>query len=44
MSRIASVFNKAGHKALIPYITVGYPSLEATLKAVPLLAAGGRIS
>jgi tryptophan synthase alpha chain len=41
MSRIASVFQKSGHKALIPYITAGYPSLEATLKAVPLLAAGG---
>jgi tryptophan synthase alpha chain len=41
MSRIASVFNNPGHKALIPYITVGYPSLEATLKAVPLLAENG---
>ena len=41
MSRISAVFNQPGHKALIPYITVGYPSLEATLKVVPLLAAGG---
>lgn len=40
MSRIASVFNQ-GHKALIPYITVGYPSIEATLKVVPLLASNG---
>jgi tryptophan synthase alpha chain len=41
MSRIASVFQKPGHKALIPYITTGYPSLEATLQAVPLLAQSG---
>jgi tryptophan synthase alpha chain len=41
MSRIAAVFNKKGHKALIPYITAGYPNLEATLKAVPLLAQNG---
>ncbi len=41
MSRISAVFSQTGHKALIPYITVGYPSLEATLEVVPLLAAGG---
>ena len=41
MSRIASVFSRPGHKALIPYITVGYPDLEATIKAVTLLAANG---
>lgn len=41
MSRIASVFKNPGHKALIPYITVGYPSLDTTLRAVPLLAANG---
>lgn len=41
MSQIASVFGKSGHKALIPYITVGYPSIEATLKVVPLLAQNG---
>jgi tryptophan synthase alpha chain len=41
MSRIASVFQKTGHKILIPYITVGYPDLETTLKAVPLLAQNG---
>ena len=40
MSRIAAVFNQ-GHKALIPYVTVGYPSIEATLKVVPLLAQSG---
>jgi len=41
LSRIASVFNRPGHKALIPYITVGYPSIEATLEVVPLLADCG---
>ncbi|MFH0846522.1 MAG: tryptophan synthase subunit alpha [Chloroflexota bacterium] len=41
MSRIASVFSKPGHKALIPYVTVGYPSVEATLKIAPLLARSG---
>ncbi len=41
MSRIASVFARANHTALIPYITVGYPSVETTLKAVPLLASNG---
>ncbi|MFC1993408.1 tryptophan synthase subunit alpha [Chloroflexota bacterium] len=41
MSRISSIFNQPGHKALIPYITVGYPSIEATLKMVPLLASSG---
>ena len=42
MNRIASVFfSKSGHKALIPYVTVGYPSIEATLKVVPLLAQNG---
>jgi len=40
LSRIASVFNQPGHTALIPYITVGYPTVEATLKVVPLLASG----
>jgi tryptophan synthase alpha chain len=38
---IASVFKKAGHKALIAYVTVGYPSLKATLEVVPLLASNG---
>jgi len=40
LSRITSAFNH-GYKALIPYITVGYPSIEATLKVVPLLAQSG---
>ncbi len=41
MSRIASVFSQPGRTALIPYITIGYPSIEATLKVVPLLASSG---
>ncbi len=41
MSRIGSVFERQEHTALIPYITVGYPSIEATLKVVPLLASSG---
>ncbi|MBM3143023.1 MAG: tryptophan synthase subunit alpha [Chloroflexi bacterium] len=40
MTRISSVF-QSGHAALITYITVGYPSIEATLKVVPLLADSG---
>ena len=41
MSHIASIFNQPNHTALIAYITVGYPSIEATLKVVPLLAESG---
>ena len=41
MSRIASIFGEPAHKALIPYVTVGYPSIEATLKVVPVLAQSG---
>jgi len=41
LSRITSVFSQPGHTALIPYITVGYPTVEATLKVVPLLASRG---
>ena len=41
MSKIASVFSKPGHKALIAYVTAGYPTIEATLKVVPLLADSG---
>ncbi len=41
MSRISSVFSKRGHTALIAYVTVGYPSIEATLKVIPLLAGSG---
>jgi tryptophan synthase alpha chain len=41
MSHIASVFSHAGHKALIPYVTVGYPSVNDTLEVVPLMAGNG---
>jgi len=41
LSRIASVFAKPNYTAFIAYITVGYPSIEATLKVVPLLASNG---
>lgn len=41
MKRIADVFVHKGRKALIAYVTVGYPSIEATLKVVPLLAGCG---
>jgi len=41
LSRIASVFARANHTALISYITVGYPSVETTLKVAPLLASNG---
>ncbi|MDO9535656.1 MAG: tryptophan synthase subunit alpha [Bacillota bacterium] len=41
MMRIASVFTEKKHAALIAFITVGYPTLEATLEAVPLLEKCG---
>jgi tryptophan synthase alpha chain len=41
LSRIASIFAQASHTALIPYITVGYPTVETTLKVVPLFASSG---
>jgi tryptophan synthase alpha chain len=41
LSRIDTVFKQPGHTALIPYVTVGYPSIEATLKVVPLLVSSG---
>jgi len=41
MKNIDSVFNQPDHVALIPYVTVGYPSIESTLEVVPMLAANG---
>lgn len=41
MSRIEAVFKDRKHKALIPYVTIGYPTVEATLRIVPLLAECG---
>jgi tryptophan synthase alpha chain len=40
MSRIAQAF-KQGRPALIGYVTVGYPSLDATIKAVAVLEEAG---
>jgi len=40
MSRIASVF-RADYKALIAYLTVGYPDVETTRKAAVTLANSG---
>ena len=41
LSRIDTVFSQPSRKALIAYVTVGYPTVEATLEVVPLLARGG---
>jgi tryptophan synthase alpha chain len=44
MSRIAATFDRlrrAGEAALVPYLTVGYPSLSLTRRLVPLLARHG---
>ncbi|MDP2744387.1 MAG: tryptophan synthase subunit alpha, partial [Dehalococcoidia bacterium] len=41
MSRLASAFSRPGRKALIAYVTVGYPSIETTLEIVPQLASWG---
>ncbi|MGB9886326.1 MAG: tryptophan synthase subunit alpha [Moorellales bacterium] len=41
MSRIASIFGPGRPPAFIPYVTVGYPSVEVTLEAVALLEAQG---
>jgi len=41
MSHIAQAFKEPGRAALIGYVTVGYPSLDATLKAVTVLEEAG---
>jgi tryptophan synthase alpha chain len=41
MNRIDNVFKKKNTKALIAYVTIGYPSIEVTKKVVPLLAESG---
>ncbi len=41
MNRIESVFTARQHPALIAYLTVGYPSVAATLEVVPALADAG---
>jgi tryptophan synthase alpha chain len=39
MSRLSEVFKR--RKALVAYVTVGYPTIEATLEVVPLLEKCG---
>ncbi|MBT4511654.1 MAG: tryptophan synthase subunit alpha [Chloroflexi bacterium] len=41
MSRIERVFEDRNKKALIGYVTVGFPNIESTLKIVPLLVENG---
>jgi len=41
LRHLISAFSPPKHKALIAYVTVGYPSIEATLEVVPLLASSG---
>ncbi len=41
MNRIDAIFTLPQHKALIAYLTVGYPSIEATLEVVPALVQNG---
>jgi len=41
MSRIEKIFEDRGRKALIGYVTVGYPDPEATAKIVPAMVEAG---
>ncbi len=41
MNRFEKTFANRNHKALIAFVTVGYPSLQATLETVPKLVAHG---
>ena len=41
MSNVGDIFIKPGHKALITYVTVGYPTVQTTLEMVPLIASSG---
>jgi tryptophan synthase alpha chain len=41
MSRIDAVFAKKNHKALIGYVTVGYPDIDSTVEAGQVLAQNG---
>lgn len=41
MSRLPAVFDASNRTALVGYVTVGYPSVEATLEVVPRLVASG---
>jgi len=41
VSRIEDAIARSGNKALISYVTVGYPDIETTMKVVPILADSG---
>ncbi|MBN2005433.1 MAG: tryptophan synthase subunit alpha [Anaerolineae bacterium] len=44
MSKIAQLFEhlrQTGRKALMPYVTMGYPALESALEIVPAIAEAG---
>ncbi len=41
MNRLDMVFRKTRKKALVAYVTVGYPDVATTLRLVPLLAEHG---
>lgn len=41
MSRLSEVFARPNHKALLAFVTIGYPSIEATLETVPRLVEHG---
>lgn len=41
MSRIEGLFARRDRKALIGYVTIGYPSIDATLEVVPALVESG---
>lgn len=41
MKRINQLFSNRNRKALVAYLTVGYPNVEATLEAVPALVEAG---
>lgn len=41
MRRIQRVFSRGGRKALVVYLTVGYPDIQTTVEAVPALVEAG---
>lgn len=41
MSHITSTFSTPGYKALIAYLTVGYPNIETTCEVASILSANG---
>jgi tryptophan synthase alpha chain len=41
MSKISTIFARPNHKALITYLTVGYPTVETTLEMIPAISSSG---